>query len=695
LPVGEAPFTAGLACQAVARSSRSAAPGREPAGWIRRVLPVAVILLPLVLCGCAYFNTFHHAKKAYAKARRVEAKSKSDKLSPEAVRHYDTAIEKSAKVIFEHGGGWRAGIDDALFLMGASYYGKREYETAVKKFGELVINYPDSDHVPEALFYTGLCYYRMRNHALAERTFERVLRDHPDFERKDEILFTTAEALETSGEYEKALRQYRRLLSEYGSSEKREDVLEKIGGIHFEAGRFDSALSAYAELARYTQDDELHFEVQLRAGACLVRMGEHDRALDVYRRILPDEPERNEKAGRVWLAMAEAENRRGGHEKALEYLGRVTEHFEKRGVGVEAAFLTGYTYETYLHDYDLAREHYEEVTGSVGSSVFKDQAARRLKNLKYMEEMRAVVDQDQEEADLERRAEAALKVAEFSLFEGQDPRTAVEQYDVVTRDFAGSSSAIRASYGRALVLYRDLDSLQAAARVFREVVTNHPASAQATRAVELLEELGESPEAVEPLRRLVHQAQAEVARADSIAAAEAARVEAARADSLAAVQTEAARADSVAAAEAAALAAPATPPSLAVAEGAVDSVAAVTALDSLAPSELAGRIVALPDSVSATLKPFADSTEVPGEALAPDAQADSLRESELTFFAHPDSADAPVDSTDAAADSAGAPVDSTDAAADSADAPVDSTAAPADSSGAAVDSLSAERPQEP
>ncbi|MBD3235261.1 MAG: tetratricopeptide repeat protein, partial [Candidatus Eisenbacteria bacterium] len=458
-----------------------------------------------LLSGCAYFNTFHHAKQAYSKARRLEEESRSEKLPPEAIRYYDKAIEKSAKVIFEHGGGWWAGIDDALFLMGASYYGKREYGQAIKKFRELILNYPDSEHVPESLFYTGLSYSRLRNQPAADRTFARVLREYPDFERRDEILFTAAETRESAGERERALADYRRLLREFPDSPKREEVLERVGEMQFEDGRYDSALIAFRELAEMTRDDELYFEAQLQVGACLVRLDRHDEALDVYQRILPEQPERDEKGGRVWLAMAEAENRKGNHEAALEHLARVIEHFEKRGVGVEAAFRTGYTYETYLEDYAQARESYEQVNAAAGRSVFKDQAARRLRNLRHLEELQG--ERDAAEADLERRADAALQVAEFRLFEGRDPDSALEQYALVIESFPTTSAAVRAAYARGMVL-QEADSLSAARGAFRDLIAEHPASAQAERAVELLGELEAPAGALDSLRARVRRAQA-------------------------------------------------------------------------------------------------------------------------------------------------------------------------------------------
>ncbi len=467
-------------------------------------------LVVITLCGCAYFNTFYRAKRYFAKAQRIEEQSKSDRLSPEAEKNYDLAIERSAKVIVEYGGGWRAGVDDALFLMGACYYGKREYQTAIDKFNELVLHYPASRHVPEALFYTGMCFQRMHNATTANRVFMGLLQEHPGFARRDEILYVAGEGLEAEGDRRGAVQQYQRLLAEFPKSRKREDALQKLGDIYFEAGAFDSAYRAYDDLARVTRDDARYIDAQLDAGAALVRMGQFESALSIYARIMPNRTERSEAAGRIWLAMADAQNRSGEHDDALENLKRVKEDFANQNLGTEALFMTGYTYEVYLHDYAQAREAYTAASADRTRSLFKDQAARRLENVKTMLELEQGAT-GETAPDSERRADAALRVAEFTLFEGNEPRQALEQYAGIEREFPSSQAALRAAYARAWILEKDLDSSAAATRVLLELIEEHPGSKQALGALDLLDELGHDPQELALLRTRVEEAQAAAA----------------------------------------------------------------------------------------------------------------------------------------------------------------------------------------
>jgi tetratricopeptide (TPR) repeat protein len=495
--------------------------------WRRR--GVALGALALALAGCAYFNTFYAAKQNYARAQKLERDSKTDRLPPDAIKYYDKAIEKAAKVIVEIGGGWRAGIDDALFLMGASYYGKREYETAIGKFNELALNYPNSKHAPDALFYTGLCYHKLRDYEMGDKIFADLLRQHPRFPRRDEMLAISAEGCETERDLEGAFHFYRRLVDEFPKSHSREKALQRIGALQFDAGHFDSSLVAYQMLARETRSDETYLDAQLNAGACLVRLARYDDALAIYRRLLPDSPERNEQGGRVWLAMADAENRSGRYDDALEHLSLVVQNFENQSLAVEALYMKGYTFEVYQQDYEQARQAYQEAQGARTSSVFKEQATRRLENLARVQELAAA--DTARDVNAERLADAALKVAEFSLLDGNDPTKALQEYRTVVAAYPATKAARRADFARAWILYHDLDSVQAAGRILYDLADLHPESPQAKGAVELLTELGADSVRLAWLRAKVDFAQA-------AAQAETAKAETARAEAVAVEKAE-------------------------------------------------------------------------------------------------------------------------------------------------------------
>ncbi len=477
----------------------------------------------LLHAGCAYYNTFYRAKQFYKKGVQVQKESKSDKLNPTAVTNFDRAIEKCKKVI-AMGGGWRAHVDDALMLMAKAYYGKRDYESALEYVDLLMGNYPDSRHVVEATFYKGLCYQKLRRFSESESILRRMLERWPEYEHKDEVLLALADGAKERADFEAAVRGYRELVSSYPEGEAAENAWASMAGIYYEGSDFDSAFVAYEHVADLTRDDETYFEAKLKAAECLLQTGRAEEAIGYLERLLPEQPERDEKGARVWLALGRAEMRRGDYERAIEYFDLVNEYFEGRNWSVDAWFYIGYVKEVYLNDLEGAKEAYEKAAGGRGQSSFKEQAKKRLENVRHLEQL--LGSGEDEETPVDVKADAALKVAEFELYESKDPAGALERYREVATEFEGTEAAQRALFAVGWLLHSRFDSTEAAIPVFAEVAERYPASEQAEASVRLLRELGADSSLVDSL------------------AARVARVKAALAESLAAVADSAAAPDS-------------------------------------------------------------------------------------------------------------------------------------------------------
>ncbi|MDD5087853.1 MAG: tetratricopeptide repeat protein, partial [bacterium] len=126
----------------------------------------------ILISGCAYFNTYYNAKRKFSEAendnrsRPTPAQTQTpvqpqttpsppagagvqrDVRSPEK---YRKVIETCSKLLeFYPKSRW---VDDALYLMGVSYYRLGELDRADRKFTELVTIFPKSVHVPEAILF--------------------------------------------------------------------------------------------------------------------------------------------------------------------------------------------------------------------------------------------------------------------------------------------------------------------------------------------------------------------------------------------------------------------------------------------------------------------------------------------------------------------------------------------------------------
>ncbi len=134
---------------------------------LRSFLLVGCALATLVFAsGCAYYNTFYNIKRDFKTAEKQSARAHADQPAGQLVQptrpgqpapgnipiqQYQTILQSCAKLLeFYPKSRW---IDDALMIMGVSYYRTEEYARAERKFTELLTIFPNSKHVEMSIVW--------------------------------------------------------------------------------------------------------------------------------------------------------------------------------------------------------------------------------------------------------------------------------------------------------------------------------------------------------------------------------------------------------------------------------------------------------------------------------------------------------------------------------------------------------------
>ena len=455
---------------------------------VLRLGALGLAILAVGTAGCAYYNTFYFAKKYFAQAEKLSLAAGSDKISPEASRKYDEAIKQATKVLKYHGGSrW---VDDALYLMGASFYGKQEYEEALRKFDEVVANYPESHWVPWALYKSGLSHYARKNDDLMDSYFRRVLTEYPKFERCDDILYTQALAAERRRDRVEAVRRYRELVNRFPRSDRGQQGWLRIGDLYFDAGFADSAYASYAEASRQARDEDGIRNAEVKSADALVRLQRAPEAVGQLERLVPREDAQIQ-PGVTWPALvrvhlAQAYNATARYRDALTVLRTVVTKYPQSGYAPEAQFQIGYTYEVYLDSLDAARTAYDQVGRTGSASIFRDQAQTRSRNLAQLQTLSSQAQSDSA-AGSDKQAESQLKIAELLLLSQNKVPEAMAKYLQIRADFPQSRSAPRAAYALAWIRLRRLEGQRdSALAAFSHLIRDYPSSPAARGALDLL-----------------------------------------------------------------------------------------------------------------------------------------------------------------------------------------------------------------
>ena len=241
-------------------------------------LLAALILAP----GCAYLNTFYNAQQAFDEGVRLSAGA--DSLPQRARDAFQAAAEKSAVVLERYPDSEY--VDDALFLLGESFYRMGQWVDAAASYERYVSRFPEGERAAAARLGWARSERRIGDHAAAEAALAVLLGQEVRGVATSDVIYEHALILLASGQRERALETYRRLLAEHpGFAEDRALTLE-FADAELASGEYDSALAAYRALAAAIAEPQYRREVEIRAARALALEGRAAEALAAYDRVL-------------------------------------------------------------------------------------------------------------------------------------------------------------------------------------------------------------------------------------------------------------------------------------------------------------------------------------------------------------------------------------------------------------------------
>lgn len=419
----------------------------------------------IIFIGCAYFNTFYNAKSAYREGMSL----KESGQSAQAKIKFDRVIEKSALVINR----WPKSrwADDALFLIGRSYYEKGEYSRAVRSFEQLPLAFPRSRFIPEAELYRGLALLREGRTGVAKVILDGVKANYPRF-RVVADFHLALSALER-GEVQEGVASLSAFVQRYPRSRYRKEALRQLAEGCLRLGDYRTAEEWFWRYATVEPQPRLRAEAKTKIARCRLAEGKFEEAVkmvqDVLGRYSALDDELNLILGKAYLGM-------GKEEAALSVFARVKSN---NALGAEAAFLTGNFYEE-SRDFVRARAYYDTAKMRRADSEHGVLATKRLSLL-------AAIAED----TLHRRtpAERLFLLAEVFNLNLEEYDTALVVYQKVYDSFPDSEWAPKALFARAWILRRIKGDTVATEEALKKIVAEYQETEYAREAKRWLEEL--------------------------------------------------------------------------------------------------------------------------------------------------------------------------------------------------------------
>ena len=337
---------------------------------------IKYLCLLLFLKGCAYFNTFYNAEEHFETAERIRIENLGSNIPSRAIQEYGKAIEKSEKVLREFSDSRY--VKNARLLKGKSHYFRREYDSAVSIFSQLI---QEKDFNLEAKYWLALCKWKDLKPQPAINDLKNLISGVESDEFKSRIFLSIGEIYLSINDSDNAYQNLNKGANLSKNRLLREEVYFQIAEISFENNDFDKALDSYQKVLSNTISITRIQESNLKIVQIYRLRGELEKSANIIQDLLVDEDFNSIKAD-LDLELIKIEFERGKIDFAIQNYDRIGKDYPNTKTAIEAYFLLSEIYlsSSYL-DFEKVQFFMNESMRQNTNSSFKQIINKRRNDI--------------------------------------------------------------------------------------------------------------------------------------------------------------------------------------------------------------------------------------------------------------------------------------------------------------------------
>lgn len=350
------------------------------------VRALSILLVSILLGGgCAYFNTFYHARKAFkeGESARKNMMQQNSAISAGKVS-YERAIEKANKIVEKHPKSKYH--DDALFVIGLSYFRINNFTKSEAAFRELLALHPKSELAEESQLYLARCRIELGDEVAGFHAFSALAETGRRREWREEAIFQRGEHFFRNEMFDSAAEAYHRVYTEFAEGERDVESRQRGADALRQLGQYDSAIALYASLI----ENELvgiRFQALRGMGEALYEGKQIDSGMVIFANMTEEE-DYADSIGSVRLLLARGLQESGDLDGAWRQYEQVAALLERTKWSAEALFRMAEIKQFKEQDLVRARELYEKSRQESAVGSLAQVALTRSANITKLEQFR-------------------------------------------------------------------------------------------------------------------------------------------------------------------------------------------------------------------------------------------------------------------------------------------------------------------
>ena len=362
---------------------------------LKRTILIGFLLCSfLSLLGCgAYFNTFYNTKKIFneAEKKRIEQEQQRKKTgnvqnnrTPTRIGEYTKAIEKGSKILELHPKSKY--VDDALMIIGQSFYHTGDYIKAQRKYEELITLLPNSEHVPEARLWLGKTFIAQNDFSQGRAVLNELVTQDVDKRLSGDAQMFLGELYFTQEDFLAAIEEFENTVNIVKKKEDKIQAQLRIGQCYIELNDYKKAAESFQKSLTFKPELEQRYILELNYGQALRQIKEFNPALNVFDKMTKGALTKDEMAS-IRLEIAETLVQMREDEKAKIALEDVIKDFPKTDQAAQAYYKLSHFYMIGEGDFKEALNQLNFAQQEFGRSVIKDSIVFWQKNLQNWDKL--------------------------------------------------------------------------------------------------------------------------------------------------------------------------------------------------------------------------------------------------------------------------------------------------------------------
>ena len=357
---------------------------------------ISAVLLAFILSGCGvwedfttYFNSYYNTKDKFQEAEsaiKLQRKNlfefEETNISGNVPQLLNNVIEKSSRILQFHSDS--RFVDNALLMLGKSFYYQKNYQKALRKFQELLVTRPESDLILENDLWIAKTQMRLKDFKNALPAL-KSLREQAVEEGEDEIIkdayVEEIVHLIILENYPSAISLINEFLEVSDNDEVNAEVMYELGKLYIKINDVNSAIASFEKVFDYSPSFNIELNSKIELTSALRKTEENEKALSILE-DMRNQNKYSDSFDKIDLETGITLYNLKRIEESVDLLMKVdTTYITSVNSGI-AKFKLGEIFEYHYKNFDSASYYYVKSAGSTAPPEYSKQASEKAQLFK-------------------------------------------------------------------------------------------------------------------------------------------------------------------------------------------------------------------------------------------------------------------------------------------------------------------------